>query len=562
MRALLGEESIVVRAHRRDHRCHQEATAKAPRRERGILVPFDPFRDERVPSARGQIHDTSGGTCVGSSGQDCRIATPRKPWAVPCGDRGSAHRHGLRQLVAARRVRPGPATNRSSSRSARRTWRRSRSIGRRTSAAFTARRDAVPPVVADGVAYVGYTGGLQAYDAAGAGAAVGHPGVRAALDRTDRRSRYDPLDAGRRAGRHLHPVRDGDLYAYDAAGVTGCSGSPKTCTPLWTAHTGYLLASPAVAAGRVYTVSSDGVLSAFDAAGKIGCSGTPEVLCATLDRQRRGSGGLVAGRGRRGRVLRRERRLALRVRRGGHDRLHRQPADVHPVVDRAHRRCGLGGARRRQPRRLPRIDRCEVVRVRRHRDDRLFGLAQVLCATLDRERRWGHPALTGRRLRDGVRRDGGQTRRVRRRRDDRVRRRPEVVHRIVDRRHRDGGDGGSPTVANHVVYSGSGPTIRAFDARGTTGCSGSPKSCTPLWSSPDGSATPRERPVVVNGTLFVIHSMAARSDCRRTGHKYERIPTGPEPDRGSTTGPRSACRDPAPWRSSPVSRRIPWPGAI
>src|SRR6478735_4187033 len=54
----------------------------------------------------------------------------------------------------------------------------------------------------------------------------------------------------------------GGLQAFDAAGDTGCTGQPKTCTPLWTARTGYLEASPVVAAGRVYTVSSDGVLSA------------------------------------------------------------------------------------------------------------------------------------------------------------------------------------------------------------------------------------------------------------------------------------------------------------
>ena len=30
---------------------------------------------------------------------------------------------------------------------------------------------------------------------------------------------------------------DYKLYAYDAAGTTNCSGSPKTCAPLWTANT-------------------------------------------------------------------------------------------------------------------------------------------------------------------------------------------------------------------------------------------------------------------------------------------------------------------------------------
>ena len=30
---------------------------------------------------------------------------------------------------------------------------------------------------------------------------------------------------------------DRHLYAFDAAGVTGCSGTPKTCAPLWTGVT-------------------------------------------------------------------------------------------------------------------------------------------------------------------------------------------------------------------------------------------------------------------------------------------------------------------------------------
>src|SRR5581483_4045803 len=75
---------------------------------------------------------------------------------------------------------------------------------------------------------------------------------------------------------------DGKLYAFDAAGVTGCSGSPKTCAPLWTAATGgYVWSSPAVAGGVVYVGSSDLKLYAFDAAGVTGCSGSPKT-CAPL----------------------------------------------------------------------------------------------------------------------------------------------------------------------------------------------------------------------------------------------------------------------------------------
>src|SRR5207237_1141420 len=57
---------------------------------------------------------------------------------------------------------------------------------------------------------------------------------------------------------------DHNLYAFDAAGRTGCSGTPKTCAPLWTAATGGAVnSSPAVANGVVYVGSDDDKLYAF-----------------------------------------------------------------------------------------------------------------------------------------------------------------------------------------------------------------------------------------------------------------------------------------------------------
>src|SRR5918994_2080769 len=70
------------------------------------------------------------------------------------------------------------------------------------------------------------------------------------------------------------------LYAFDASGTTNCSGSPKVCTPLWTASSGSgAVSSPAVANGVVYVTAS--LLSAFDAAGTTNCSGTPK-SCTTV----------------------------------------------------------------------------------------------------------------------------------------------------------------------------------------------------------------------------------------------------------------------------------------
>jgi outer membrane protein assembly factor BamB len=52
------------------------------------------------------------------------------------------------------------------------------------------------------------------------------------------------------------------VFAFDAAGVTNCSGNPKNCTPLWQRDDiGIVQVSPAVANGLLY-VHGD-VLFAF-----------------------------------------------------------------------------------------------------------------------------------------------------------------------------------------------------------------------------------------------------------------------------------------------------------
>src|SRR4029077_14463805 len=74
----------------------------------------------------------------------------------------------------------------------------------------------------------------------------------------------------------------GTLSAFDAAGTTNCSGTPKTCAPLWTAPTlGGVGSSPAVGNGVVYVGTNGGGSYAFDAAGNTNCSGTPKT-CAPL----------------------------------------------------------------------------------------------------------------------------------------------------------------------------------------------------------------------------------------------------------------------------------------
>ena len=80
---------------------------------------------------------------------------------------------------------------------------------------------------------------------------------------------------------------EGSMQVYDAAGVTGCSGSPKVCQPLWSYVPVSGSAPPTIANGVVYVASGPTEeptplrIRAFDATGTVNCSGTPKV-CAPL----------------------------------------------------------------------------------------------------------------------------------------------------------------------------------------------------------------------------------------------------------------------------------------
>ncbi|HEV3291123.1 MAG TPA: PQQ-binding-like beta-propeller repeat protein, partial [Streptosporangiaceae bacterium] len=59
----------------------------------------------------------------------------------------------------------------------------------------------------------------------------------------------------------------------------------------------------------------------------------------------------------------------------------------------------------------------------------------------------------------------------------------------------------SPAVANGVVYNGAAGRVYAFSAAGTTGCSGTPKTCTPLWTGGSSGIT-YASPAVANGMVY------------------------------------------------------------
>ena len=246
---------------------------------------------------------------------------------------------------------------------------------------------------------------------------------------------------------------NGKLYAFDAAGNTNCSGTPKVCAPLWTATTGAaIITSPAVANGIVYTSSFDDKLYAYDAAGVTNCSGTPKT-CAPLWTAATGGS------------------------------LWSSPAVANAVVY-------VGGA-----------------------DDKLYAFDATgttncsgtpkTCAPLWTVPPWGHGFYTG----------GGQRYRLRRC----VRQQALCVrchrgHQLL--RYPDhlfpmwtattgAGVASSPAVANGVVFVGSyDGKLYAYDASGSTDCSGAPKTCAPVWTATTGARI-LSSPAVANGMVYV-----------------------------------------------------------
>jgi outer membrane protein assembly factor BamB len=215
---------------------------------------------------------------------------------------------------------------------------------------------------------------------------------------------------------------DHNLYAFDATGSTHCSGTPKTCTPLWTGTTAEVIASPpTVVNGIVYVTSSDDKLYAFDATlNNTNCSGLPPKACAPL--------WTASGPG---------------------SEIGAAPAVANGVVYVA----GLGT--------LEALDATGTTNC--------SGTPKT-CSPL-----WTAAI--------GAEADG------------------------------------SAAVANGVVYvssydlqpSNSAPTngtLWAFAASGTTNCSGTPKTCTPLWTAATGDDV-ESSPAVANGMVYTAASNAA-----------------------------------------------------
>jgi len=134
------------------------------------------------------------------------------------------------------------------------------------------------PAVSNGVAYIGSEDGkLYAFSAAASTKCSGTPKTCPPLWTGTMKGGIADSSPAVANGVVYVGADDDKLYAFSAAGTTNCSGTPKTCQPLWTGATGgYIISSPAVVSGVVYVGSDDHDLYAFDAAGMTNCSGTPK----------------------------------------------------------------------------------------------------------------------------------------------------------------------------------------------------------------------------------------------------------------------------------------------
>ncbi len=82
-------------------------------------------------------------------------------------------------------------------------------------------------------------------------------------------------------GSRLYVHDSSGVYAYDANGITNCSGTPIVCSPLWTGMSGNDSPLPPAILGNTVFTTSGGMLYAYDANGITNCSGTP-IVCSPL----------------------------------------------------------------------------------------------------------------------------------------------------------------------------------------------------------------------------------------------------------------------------------------
>ena len=322
------------------------------------------------------------------------------------------------------------------------------------------------PTVANGTVYLGGDSALFAFDAGGKrGCSTSSPPTCSPLWQGVMEG--DQFASPAVVGGVAYAVSEspGQLHAFDAAGAVGCTGTPKICSPLWSAGQTYdanhqawvgddLYSSPVVANGVVY-VQGTTALFAYDAAGKRNCSGTPRV-CVPLWRT--------------------------------HDSGIFTPAA--PVVANGFVYAGLGNG--------------EIGAYDAQGAQGCGGTPKI-CSPQRILLRQGTNMISSPAIVNGVLYVGGDV---------------LSAYDVSSTAHCTGTPltcmpiwtastgayiGASPSVANGVVYVGSYNTnFYAFDAAGLRNCGGVPKVCNPLWFASTGSGQYVESPAAIaNGLVYV-----------------------------------------------------------
>lgn len=286
---------------------------------------------------------------------------------------------------------------------------------------------------------------------------------------------------------------DGNLYAYAAtAKKANCSGTPVSCKPLWTAAIGgasHVAQSSAVVTGGVVYVSAEANLYAFKAGGCGAATCTPLWISARSEVDPNStpavSGGMVFV--------------------GGGSGLH------------AYNASGCGGAATCNPvwtgnapstgvsDTSPAVVNGVVYLTVSNGFATLFAFSANGCGSASCNPLWTYQSPVALSYTS-----------------------PAVANGKVYVNASDGtlyvfpASGGAPlwtapapgagtgfpaaaTVANGVVYAGNRAQLAATSADGSTGCSGTPKVCTPLWSQTGPFGSYWVTPIVANGWLFTTN---------------------------------------------------------
>jgi outer membrane protein assembly factor BamB len=328
------------------------------------------------------------------------------------------------------------------------------------------------PAVVNGVVYVGSDDHkLYAFDAAGNTNCSGSPKTCQPLwtaTLSDREDLSSPTVANGIVyiGSGTSIFGTNNLYAFDAAGTTNCSGSPKTCQPLWSAQVPGRIQplSPAVANGVVYVGTSLGLLFVYDAAGNTNCSGSPK-LCQPL----------WAAAGALNLAATSSPAIANGLAYVGGAELH-GPGHKLYVFDAAGNTNCSGSPKTCQP-----LWTAPVTAAGQITTPPAVANGVVYFGTVFENRLYAVDAA-------GSTGCSGS---------------PKVCNPLWTAAIT---AGSPPAVANGVVYVGSGDgKLYAFDAAGSTGCSGSPKTCQPLSTfvvAPPSSSV-NSSPAVSNGVVYI-----------------------------------------------------------